>query len=173
MNSTVFLGGARCIGITLPIDSSGKRYRSIAEHLILYDLQEASIQVGEPRTKSFRERLERSSLVENLYFSLYRFALSLKDSTAQYLALYSLLLNICEDNQRKVDDLVLRIQPGAQSTVTLSPRGIMETIFTRIRNEISHVRTGVIPQETREEIQNNLGAIRAITKIAIKQDLAD
>ena len=44
----------------------------------------------------------------------------------------------------------------------------METVYTRLRNELGHSRKGVNLQDTKAEMANQLGGLIAITKRAIE-----
>lgn len=82
------------------------------------------------------------------------------DPVIRFIYLYSILLEVIGDSQDKVDEFILMHEQALTSPKPPLPnqrqRGKNsnpdETIYTRLRNEIGHVRTGSDPQTTREEI---------------------
>jgi hypothetical protein len=48
----------------------------------------------------------------------------------------------------------------------------METVYTRLRNEFGHRRTGVDLQNTRKEMQANMDALISLVKDAIAEQPA-
>jgi len=107
---------------------------------------------------------------------LFRLAINADDPVIQFLFLYLILYQMYE-NQDKVDEAILKIAPntlsgakptkkGAQAK-SLSKKSSAETIFTRLRNEISHGR-GVDPEVTKKEIITHLDEFRTIVHTALK-----
>lgn len=44
----------------------------------------------------------------------------------------------------------------------------METVYTRLRNELAHRRLGVNIETTKTEMASRLNGLRAVTKMAIQ-----
>ncbi len=49
----------------------------------------------------------------------------------------------------------------------LFPEGVLETVYTRLRNEVGHIRAGSTLERTQAEIRANLPAFQTIVKTAI------
>lgn len=103
----------------------------------------------------------------NTYVALYRSALGSDDPIIQFLILYLVLYDIAGNReQEKVDGLILCREPLAVQTK--SPHnGKLETIYTRIRNEITH-RAEVNRESVRADVLNNLDAFKAIVRRVIQ-----
>lgn len=84
----------------------------------------------------------------------------------RFVSLYTLMLHDCDDSQRKVDKVTL----GIDSTVAeyKSPQGNWyETVFTKLRNELSHKRDGVNILETHDQVRKNVERFERIVKAHI------
>jgi hypothetical protein len=76
------------------------------------------------------------------------------------------------DNQDQIDAFILGQEPGTTVTRTRPKKdGSLkdETIYTRLRNEYAHVRSGVSLAQTRKEMDANLSGLIAIVQAAIKR----
>jgi hypothetical protein len=74
------------------------------------------------------------------------------------------------DSQAAVDDFVRREEPSVPLTPDPRPnhRSRMETVYTRLRNELAHQRADVNLDKTKLEMGNCLGGLIALTKRAIE-----
>lgn len=83
--------------------------------------------------------------------------------------LYNILLQLHNDNQGQGDNFIR----GEIPTVSQSPSprnpSVMETTYTRLRNEVGHIRAGVTPEQTRTEIEGNVAGLQALVKVAISR----
>ncbi|UBF24846.1 hypothetical protein K9N68_24785 [Kovacikia minuta CCNUW1] len=128
-------------------------------------------------TLNFRQSVEVKKLLQKTYhFSLFYYdlfysALGLTDPLAKFMALYSLLLTLCHDKQENVDIFILKVQPTVSTNPPYRARksGVPETIYTRLRNQIGHVRPGTTVEATREEMEANLGELLKISKALISK----
>lgn len=156
-----------CSGFYLPSDESGKKYRVVASYIVLSDLVEGDIRPGKQHIEKLIQKLEREASPRNQYLSLYRFSAKQKDPLARYMFLYNILLLLNGDLQKNVDAFVR----SCDSVVAESPRPdkpeIIETIYTRLRNEIAHCRNNVVPAHTLKEIEDNVGAFQSVVKTAV------
>jgi len=135
---------------------------------IAYSWSKLSIE----RTSEIKSILEEKPRSDCLYSDLFYFALGLTDPLSKFMVLYLIVLTLCEDNQKKVDQCVLKIQP----TVSINPRHkplgkskkelgeTPETLYTRLRNQVSHVRPETTIETTKSEMQENLNGLVEITK---------
>jgi hypothetical protein len=121
-----------------------------------------------------RERLQRT-LAEPIcpgegYYGVYRAALAHEDPLIQFLVLYLLLMSFFGDNQRDVDQFILRIEPEVNCEYTRPTNNGMaqETVYTRLRNQIGHNRSVPLEQTHREMIAH-LGGMRTLVKRMIEE----
>jgi hypothetical protein len=98
---------------------------------------------------------------------VYRLATSQADPLASFVLLYNILLQLCNDKQADVDGLVRTIQPGVTSFPSPIKAGVMETIYTRLRNEIAHQRPGVSLAQTYAQIKQVLPQFRELVRQAL------
>ena len=117
---------------------------------------------------NLQAQLQRKSPAGESRFGLFRAARQSAGPVEEFMHLYNLLLMICNDDQRKVDAFVRKTEPGAPQT--RSPRNpkVMETVYTRLRNELAHPRKGVDLHDTKAEMANRLGGLVSLTKQAIE-----
>jgi hypothetical protein len=95
------------------------------------------------------------------------FACSVPEPIGRFIALYSLLLTVGNDRQADVDRLILTIEPTTHQTA--SPKtGQLETLYTRLRNELAHDRQTATLFSTHEEIQLHLKRFEWIVKSIIR-----
>lgn len=86
----------------------------------------------------------------------------------RFISLYTLMLHYCSDSQKpdsqkKVDEVIVNIDPTVAQYK--SPKGNgYETVFTKLRNELSHKRDGVIMVETHEQVRKNVDRFERIVK---------
>jgi hypothetical protein len=95
------------------------------------------------------------------------FACSVPEPIGRFVALYSLLLTIGNDRQSEVDKLILGIEPTTHQTVPPKP-GQLETLYTRLRNELAHDRQTATLFSTHEEIQLHLKRFEWIVKLIVR-----
>ena len=94
------------------------------------------------------------------------------DPLSQFMGLYSLLLALCSDSQEQVDQFVLTVQPGIPTNTPFKSRksGVQETVYTKLRNEIGHVRAGTTLDGTRNEMKTQIpGLIDVVRQLVSKQ----
>jgi hypothetical protein len=118
-----------------------------------------------------KEKLQSGDQERNFLFSSYRFAIRQEDSIAKFMFLYNLLLVIAGDDQKKADELITKYEP--EVTKTESPRkkrngeAIIETIYTRLRNEIAHRHETSCPESTSDEVKSLVGQFGFIINQAV------
>ena len=76
--------------------------------------------------------------------------------------LYNVALQTCADNQEQVDLKVLLIEPSTSRKKSPHTKRL-ETIYTRLRNELAHDRQKPL-DSTIKEIKTNLGAFQNIVR---------
>lgn len=99
-----------------------------------------------------------------------REALALNDSISRFMGLYHILLGTCKDSQKKVDEKLLSLDPSIPQTPSQNPMkaGTMETVFTRLRNEVAHPRAGTSLDQTRTEIDQWAGNLTSLVRRVIQ-----
>jgi len=109
---------------------------------------------------------------------LYRLACVQTDPTTRFLLLYQLLLLIHRDSQKQVDEFILARIPGTPHSPGpilrpgASPRS--ETVYTRLRNELAHVRKGsdgktpVSTAATIREVEQWVGQLQDLVRAALE-----
>ncbi len=99
-------------------------------------------------------------------FRVFRYATCTNEPIVQFLMFYLILYEI-HGNQREVDQYIMEICPNTIRSPSPHNNRKLETIFTRLRNEITH-RTNLSPVTTRNEVINNLDSFKQITQKAIQ-----
>ena len=83
--------------------------------------------------------------------------------------LYNLLLMMFNDKQADVDAFIVGEEPAVPRTQRPNKSaGVMETVYTRLRNEFAHKRAGVNLEDTKTEMANRVGGLVTLTKRAIE-----
>lgn len=95
---------------------------------------------------------------------------TITEPIGRFISLYTLMLHYCSDGQKdsqpKVDEAILSIDPTVAQFK--SPKfNRYETIFTRLRNELSHKRDGVDILETHNQVHRNIDRFEQIVKIHV------
>ena len=112
---------------------------------------------------SIADLLSRDDVASVLHVKLYREAFGAADGVERFMRLYGLLLMLCGDSQKRVDQVIRRYDPDVEQTQ--SPIGnFRETIYTRLRNELGHAREGVDPNTTVNEMRNCSSGLARIIK---------
>jgi hypothetical protein len=109
--------------------------------------------------------LRMSSLKHKPLIRLFRYAISDNHPVVQFMILYLILYEM-HKNQSEVDRYILKFAPTTPQSI--SPHtGNLETIYTKLRNEITH-RTNVQPETAIAEIISNLDEFKKIVHITLK-----
>ncbi|TAE60034.1 MAG: hypothetical protein EAZ76_11110 [Nostocales cyanobacterium] len=113
-----------------------------------------------------KQLLEKRTYQEFAYYNLFYSALNFKDAMSKFMALYSIALSLCGDSQEKVDQCILSFQPSIKTNPPYRQRksGVPETIYTRLRNEVGHIRPNTTIEQTRQEMEKNLNGLILIVK---------
>ncbi len=73
------------------------------------------------------------------------------------------MLHHCSDNQNKVDEAILKIDNTVIQYKSPIKKG-HKTVFTKLRNELSHKRVGTNMIETDNQIRKNIERFEKIVK---------
>lgn len=112
--------------------------------------------------------LEQPSPPGEQYFGLFRSARQSTGPVEEFMHLYHILLWFYNDKQFDVDAFIRTEDPTVPQTQHPMTPGAMETVYTRLRNELGHKRKGVNLDKTKAEMANFLGGLIALTKRAIE-----
>ncbi len=113
--------------------------------------------------------LEQPSLPGEHLFGLFRSARQSMSPVEEFMHLYHILLMVFDDSQSQVDYFIFREDPTVPRKQ--HPRkkpGVMEPVYSRLRNEFGHKREGVNVEDTKAEMVTRLGGLVALTKRAIE-----
>jgi len=114
-------------------------------------------------------QLEQLTPLGDRNFGLFRSARQSDSPVEEFMHLYHVLLMLFNDRQMDVDSFIVAEEPAVPQTQhpQKSP-GKMETVYTRLRNELAHQRAAVIIDQTKAEMANRLSGLIALTKRAIE-----
>jgi hypothetical protein len=115
-----------------------------------------------------KAELEQASTTKEALFGLFRSARQSQSPIEEFLHLYNLLLMLCGDDQPTVDAFILAQNPVIQTRDPRPKRKRMETIYTRLRNELGHHRKNVNLSNTKAEMSGRLSELISLTKRAIE-----
>ncbi len=107
-----------------------------------------------------------SGLQHNPLNALFRYAICTTEPIVQFMMLYLILYEIFK-NQTDIDKFVLEQSPNTIQTPSPHNRK-PETIYSRLRNEVTH-RTGNPPESMRNDIINNISEFTKIVNYAIEK----
>jgi len=138
---------------------------AVGEYVLTGD--KVSLVIGITVVK-LKDELEQVSPKGECYFGLFRSARQSESPVEEFMQMYRILLELCSDSQSKVDAFILSEDPSIPQTPNPIKPGAMETIYTRLRNELAHRRAGVSLDSTKAEMGNRLGGLTAIVKRAIE-----
>ncbi len=116
-----------------------------------------------------KTELELTSPPGEHNYGLFRSARQSSSAVEEFMHLYNILLMIYNDSQADVEAFVVGDDPAVPQTQhPRKPAEVMETVYTRLRNELAHKRPGVNLDNTKAEMANRLGGLIALTKRAIE-----
>jgi hypothetical protein len=118
---------------------------------------------------TLRSKLEQASPPGERNYGLLRSARQSLSPVEEFLHLYNILRMICGDSEEKVDTFIVTHEPIVPQTQhPLKAPGKTETVYTRLRNEFGHNRTGANLATTKTEMANRLGGLVSLVKRAIE-----
>jgi hypothetical protein len=122
-----------------------------------------------------KDELERPSPPGENNYGLFRSARQSVSPVEEFMHLYHILLMLCNDDQAAVDSFIKSQDPSVRETPQppikrprkARPHVVMETVYTKLRNQLAHKRPGVNLDTTKSEMGTHLGGLIALTKRAI------
>jgi len=128
----------------------------------------ASFTVGVNAT-TLKSELEHPSPPGERYYALFRSARQSASPAEEYMHIYHIILMLFGDRQQDVDRFIVSEDPAVPQTQHPQKRaGVMETVYTRLRNEFAHKRVGVDLQKTKADMADQLAGLRNLAKLAIE-----
>jgi len=161
----VRVGEPHFTGGSLPKDASGSSY-TVTNSIRIRDSVVADIAPNETGRRELARLLEEPYTHNELY-SAYRFAGNQSDAVARFMFLYNILLQLHNDSQREVDDFIRGEMPSVPQSPSPHNPSVVETVYTRLRNEVGHRRLRTAPEQARTEIEGNVAALQELVKTAI------
>jgi len=155
------------------VDASGKRvfHATVGNTLLMTNSAYCVRMLGKASLSELEAALSQENPPGEPNYVLFRSALGATDSASKFLALYQILALLNGDNQDKIDKFIL--DQGKVPVTKTKPQknGTFkdETLYTRLRNEYMHVRSGVTLAATRAEMEANLNDLISLVQTAIKQ----
>lgn len=121
----------------------------------------ATVLAGEQSVKTIKEKMQAKYDLPSI--QMFYDAATVVEPVGRFMSLYTLLLHKFSDNQKTVDEAILGIDPTVAQFKSPHAKG-HETVFSRLRNEMSHKREGINILETQYEIKLNTDRFEAIVK---------
>lgn len=119
--------------------------------------------------EQLKAELEQQRSPGEHYYGLFRSARQSMGPIEEFMHLYHLLLMLYDDKQADVDAFILSADASVPQTQhPLKGLGLMETVYTRLRNEFAHRRDGVDLEQTKVEMAHRLDNLRMLTRQAIR-----
>jgi hypothetical protein len=123
--------------------------------------------LGTESVGKLRAELARSDFPGEPYLATFRAALGCSDPIGQFLCLYGILMTIACDDQRVIDTIIERYEPGQIRTPRPDKPNVQETSYTRLRNEVAHRMKTRSISEIRAEMEQRCPNLIAIVRSAI------
>jgi len=164
----VSIGESHMTGSTIPKDVSGSLHTVSKSLLITYNVAAPTHTLGDDRRQKIAELLRQPVARPDLY-SAFRFAANQEDAVARFMFLYNILLQLHDDNQRQLDRFVRQQAPRVPQSPRPDKPSVMETVYTRLRNQVGHRRSRAAPGQTRSEIEDNVGSFQELVRTAISR----
>lgn len=100
--------------------------------------------------------------------NIFSYAIRIDEPVVQFMLLYLVLYEIFKD-QKSIDKYIMKVSPSTLQ-VPSPHNNKPETIYTKLRNEITH-RVDSSPEETRNGIISNTHGLRCIAHTAIMSEI--
>jgi hypothetical protein len=126
---------------------------------------------------SLKSELEQVKPPGERSFGLFRSALQSTSPVEQFMHLYNILLMYFDDEkkaQNRLDKFIRKVNPKVEMKPYCRPaksgkqKMVLETVYTRLRNEFAHSRTGANIEQTKVEMTERLSELRELAKRAIE-----
>ena len=120
--------------------------------------------------ETLKAELEQPSPPGEYYYGLLRSARQSMSPVEEFVHVYNLLLMLCSNNDNfpDVEAFIFSKEPSVRHTPDPRDANRRETVYTRLRHQLSHSRTLGDLDSTKEEIVKHLPGLIALTKQAIE-----
>jgi hypothetical protein len=119
--------------------------------------------------EQIKRELEQATPPGERNYGLFRSARQSVGPVEEFMHLYNILLMLFNDRQADVDNFIVGEDHAVLQTPSPRTLGLMETDYTRLRNELAHPRVGVDLDDTKAQMASRLGALITLVKRAIEQ----
>lgn len=123
-----------------------------------------TVTAGEPSVKEIKEKMQNKYDLPSI--QMFYDAATVIEPVGRFISLYTLLLHKFADNQKTVDEAILGVDPTVAQFRSPHVKEY-ETVFSKLRNEMSHKREGINILETQNEIKQNIDRFETIVKALI------
>lgn len=123
---------------------------------------QATVTAGELSVTRIKNKMKEEYDLASL--QMYYDSATIIEPIGRFISLYALLLHKFSDSQKQVDEAILAIDPTISQFRSPLNTKIYETIFTKLRNELSHKRDGVNILKTHNEVRSNVERFERIVK---------
>jgi len=139
-------------------------YESVFSNRIKFSILATggTVTAGDPSIKKIKEKMKEEYDLSAL--QMYYDSATIAEPVSRFISLYTLLLHKYLDKQKNIDSNILKIDPTITEVKSPQHKGY-ETIFTKLRNEISHKRDGINILETHNKIKLNIERFEEIVKL--------
>jgi hypothetical protein len=130
---------------------------------------EASRMLLSIQPATLKAQLEQITTSRTELFGLFRSARLSLSPVEEFMHLYNILLMLFRDVQPDVDAFIVNENPGVPQTPDPRPHvNRMETVYTRLRNELGHHRVSVNLDNTKAEMSRRVSELASLAKRAIE-----
>jgi len=126
------------------------------------DTATATVTAGEKSVKKIKKKMKEEYDLASL--QMFYDAATIIEPIGRFISLYILLLHKFSDSQKQVDNAILKFDPTVSQFKSPHNDKIYETIFTKLRNELSHKRKGVNILKTHDDVKSNIVRFERIAK---------
>jgi hypothetical protein len=114
-----------------------------------------------------KAELEQVTVPAERYYGFFRSTRQSRVPAEEFMHLYNILLMLFKDEQ-VVNRFIVGQEPAVAQTPSPCNLNVSETVYTRLRNDFAHPRTGDDLQCTKTKMRSHLGHLMALTKRAIE-----
>ena len=119
--------------------------------------------------QELKEVLVQSKRLKNhVLINTFSYAIRIDEPIVQFMLLYLILYELFKD-QKSIDKYIMTVSPSALQ-VPSPHNNKLETIYTKLRNEITH-RVDSSPDETKKGILSNIHGLKQIVQTAILEKI--
>ena len=130
-------------------------------------LKPDTTEISRVDSKTIKKQIVGSTSVSAMHKRMFREAVRSRDGVERFMHLYNLLMMLHGDLQGRLDMFIHEQEPNVTQTPSPHSKGVNETIYTRLRNELAHHRSGVNIETTKQEMIQQVGQLVQHARAAI------